>query len=330
MLRFGPDGNADATPTPPPPAILDSPREGGPPPIQPGDHLFSPDLGDGLRNRFTAEMLPGWQRPLAEMAFEMRQLTIAERCRAFRFATNGDTTDNVVMLDKMIEYTIRKIGDRSGEDLTDDFVHQWVQDLGLQGSSFLETLFTQLHSPTVAQERAYVASMRTDVVARTQSFVIPASLVPRKRWTQRVGHACTWVPAPTPPKGKKGEKPVEIAPAHWAIDGAPVDQQLAEEINRDLRFTMSELRNEAFSQVNNIIADVDDAAATRQMNVMFAITSIGGRPLGRSNEDLAFKRKWSEDVGPKALSMIMGSHAKIQATDHGLLATFLGSSEALE
>ncbi len=126
MLRFGPDGNADATPTPPPPAILDSPREGGPPPIQPGDHLFSPDLGDGLRNRFTAEMLPGWQRPLAEMAFEMRQLTIAERCRAFRFATNGDTTDNVVMLDKMIEYTIRKIGDRSGEDLTDDFVHQWV------------------------------------------------------------------------------------------------------------------------------------------------------------------------------------------------------------
>jgi hypothetical protein len=310
--------------------VLDHAREDGPPAIQPGDHLFSPDLGDGVRNHFTHEMLPGWQRPAAELVFEMRQLTVAERCRAFRMATDGGNTDNVVMLDKMIEYTIRKIGDLTGDLLTDDFVHQWVQDLGLQGSSFLETLFTQLHSPPASLERAYVASMRTDIVARTQSFVIPAGLVPRKRWAARVGRACMWAPEVPGAKGKKGEKATTGTPAHWVVDGSPADQQVAEELGRDLRFTMSELRNEAFSQISNIVADVDDAAATRQMAVMFAITNIGGRALGRSNEDLVYKRKWSEDVGPKALSMIMGSHAKIQATDHGLLATFLGASEALE
>lgn len=329
MLQLGPDGNLlPATGnTPPPPQFFED-RDVAPK-YQPGDHIYPWALGDGIRNTIPTKVLEGWRRPDDERTFEMRQNTVAERCSAFRLALIDGELDERERMRVQIEYAIRKVG--SHDKLSNDFMAQWFEDIGLQGYALLVRQWQTLHFATLTDQHEFEQSMIKDVFERTWKFRLPPAAVPRKRWAVRTHKDCRWTPAVygKEPGTLDGED-VLLTPGYWTVDGAPVDQPTAAELSRDLSFTMQEIKVKSYGQISNIMDDPDDGYATRQMEVMFSIVEIGGRRVGNNAADLAFKRCWLEDIGPRAVLMVSGMYAKTHEVDQALIASFPASAVALE
>ena len=326
MLQIGPDGNLlpASGNTPPPPQIFED-RDASPK-YQPGDHIYPWALGDGIRNTIPLKVLEGWRRPDDERTFEMRQNTVAERCSAFRLALIDGELDERERMRVQIEYAIRKVGQH--DKLSNEFMAQWFEDIGLQGYALLVRQWQTLHFATMVDQHEFEQTLVKDVHKRLRTLRIPPAAVPAKRWGIRVHKACRWTPA-VYGRDDKGTDVLKV-PGFWTVDGAPVDQPTAAELSRDLTFTMGELRVKSYSQVQNIMDDPDDAYATRQMEVMFAIEEIGGRRVGNNGADLAFKRRWLEDIGPRAALMVLGVYAKAHEVDHALIASFPDTAVALD
>ena len=328
-LGIDKDGNFSAgaaTPPPPPQQSAPDDRDASPK-YQPADHLYPWELGDGVRNTIPLAVLDGWQRPDEDRTFEMRQTTIAERCSAFRLAMDEGELDERERARVGIEYSIRKVGNET--HLSNEFMAEWFEAIGNQGYALLLRQFNVLHLPDMVAQDAFEKSLVKDVHKRLRTLTIPASVIPAKRWSVRTHHtSCKWVPA-VYGKDDKGTDVLKT-PGYWTVDGAPVDQATAAELSRDLRFTMGELRVKSYSQIENIMDDPDDAYATRQMELMFAIEEIGGRRVGNSGADLAFKRRWLEDIGPRAALMVLGVYAKAHEVDHALIASFPDTAVALD
>lgn len=326
MLQIGPDGNLlpASGNTPPPPQIFED-RDASPK-YQPGDHIYPWALGDGIRNTIPLKVLEGWHRPDDERTFEMRQNTVAERCSAFRLALIDGELDERERMRVQIEYAIRKVGQH--DKLSNEFMAQWFEDIGLQGYALLVRQWQTLHFATMVDQHEFEQSMVKDVFERTWKFRIPAAAVPRKRWAVRTHKESRWVPA-VYGKDDKGEDKL-LTPGFWTVDGAPVDQPTAAELSRDLSFTMQEIKVKSYGQISNIMDDPDDGYATRQMEVMFSVVEIGGRRVGNNAADLAFKRCWLEDIGPRAVLMVSGMYAKTHEVDQALIASFPASATPLE
>lgn len=326
-LGIDKDGNFSAgaaAPTPPPQQNYEDDRDASPK-YQPADHLYPWDLGDGVRNTIPLQVLEGWERPDADRTFEMRQTTIAERCSAFRLAMNDGELDERERARVGIEYSIRKVGAET--KLSNEFMAEWFEAIGNQGYALLVRQYNVLHLPDMVSQDAFDRSLVKDVHKRLRSMKVPPATLPMKRWAVRTHKDCRWVPAVYGLDDKGAD--VLKAPGFWTVDGAPVDQATAAELSRDLSFTMGELRVKSYSQVQNILDDPDDAYATRQMEVMFAIEEIGGRRVGNNGADLAFKRRWLEDIGPRAALMVLGVYAKAHEVDHALIASFPDTAVAL-
>ena len=329
-LTIGPDGNlvsADAGSTPPPPQVFED--RDATPKYQPGEHLYPWALSDGVRNTLPLKILEGWRRPDEDRTFEMRQTTVAERCSAFRLALIDGELDERERMRVQVEYSIRKVG--QNDRLSNEFMAAWFDDIGLQGFALLVRQYNQLHFATMEETHAFEKSAVKDVFKRTVELRLPPAAVPRRRWAVRTHKACRWTP---PVYGKEpgtidGEDKVLTA-GFWTVDGAPVDQPTAAELSRDLSFTMQEIKVKSYGQIANIMDDPDDGFATRQMEVMFSIVEIGGRRVGNSPADLAFKRLWLEDIGPRANLLVSGMYAKTHEVDHALIASFPGSAVALD
>jgi len=327
-LGIDKDGNftaGAATPTPPPQQSYPEDRDASPK-YQPADHLYQWELSDGVRNTIPLTVLDGWQRPDEDRTFEMRQTTIAERCSAFRLAMEEGELDDRERMRIGIEYSIRKVG--SETRLSNEFMAEWFEAIGNQGYALLVRQFNVLHLPDMVSQNEFDKSLVKDVHKRLRTMKIPPATVPAKRWSVRTHKACRWTPA-VYGKDDHGADMLKT-PGFWTVDGEPVDQPTAAELSRDLTFTMGELRVKSYSQIQNIMDDPDDAYATRQMELMFAIEEIGGRRVGNSGPDLAFKRRWLEDVGPRAALMVLGVYAKAHEVDHALIASFPDAAVALD
>lgn len=322
-LEIDKDGNLVHPQATPPAQAPPQPFEGrdATPKYQPGEHLYPWALGDGVRNTIPLVVLDCWQRPDTDRTFEMVQTTIAERCSAFRLATSDGEMDDRERTRIGIEYSIRKVGNQ--DHLSNEFMAEWFEAIGNQGYALLVRQFNILHLADMPAQYEFEKSLVKDVQRRLRTMRIPPSTVPRKRWAVRTHKACRWMPAVYMADAL-------VTPGFWTVDGAPVDQPTAAELSRDLTFTMGELRVKTYSQIENIMDDPDDAYATRQMEVMFAIEEIGGRRVGNNGADLAFKRRWLEDIGPRAALMVLGVYAKAHEVDHALIASFPDAAVPLE
>ena len=96
----------------------------------------------------------------------------------------------------------------------------------------------------------------------------------------------------------------------------------------DLSFTMRELSFAEMSASADACDDPDDGYAIRVLRAMWAITSIGGKPLGHSAEDLLYRRRWLAQIGHQAWVMIAGTWTRMHEVDRGLVDRFLGAASA--
>lgn len=323
LLNPSPPEKAAAPAAPAPlPAVASQPDDRGPL-FQPADHLFPFELGDGVRNVLPVDIVPGWTRPLSDLSVDIRQMTIAEHCRARRMAaamSPGSETNQDLKCRLQLGAGIRRIGDVHNPD--DAFVEKWVDDIGYQGWAFMWNQFLLLHNVDAHSVKKYDASRRADVAARRYSFVIPAATLPKKRWAARTRFACAWV--------HKVDPETLVDSSHWTVDGKPAEVDIADRLSQDLSFTMQELRQGDHTTVSNLIEDPDDVWATRTLEVMYSIVSIGGRALGNSPADLAFKRAWLEDIGPRAGNLVTGTWTKMHEVDVAKMSTFLDAATPLD
>ncbi len=209
-----------------------------------------------------------------------------------------------------------------GAELTDEFMERWMHDLGFQGYQLLRDQFNTLTGPDDYINTKFETTRRSDVVTRQHSFVIPAAAVPRKRWAKRTRRDVRWV--------KLIDDKTKLDTSHWTINGAPVEPAVADEINRDLAFSITELGMDSYEQINNVLEDPDDELASRFMKVMWCISRIGGRVLTNSTEDLVFKRKWIEDIGARALNIVGGVYSRLHEVDRGLHESFRHTATPLD
>lgn len=324
MKTFDPTANKAPAPlTAPAPPAQPQPEDDGAPRYQPAHHLFPASDGDGVRNTLPLDVLSGWTRPAADLSFDIRQMTIAEHCRARRIASSlspGSETNLDIMNRQQLSNGLRRIGDTHNPD--DATVEKWIEDIGYQGWHFVWNQFLLVHSVGTYAVGKYEASKRADVLARRVSYVIPGSTVPRKRWAARMTLACAWVHAV--------DDATLVDTSHWTVDGQPAEPGTADTLSRDLAFTLQEMKQGDHTTVSDLAEDPDDYWSIRMLEVMWSLVSIGGRTLTNSPADLAFKRRWLEDIGPRALNLVTGTWVKMHEVDHARMATFLDAATPLD
>lgn len=96
----------------------------------------------------------------------------------------------------------------------------------------------------------------------------------------------------------------------------------------ELTFSLRELSFGEVSAASDAVEDPDDSYALRVMQVMWAIASIGGKPLDVSAESLLVRRRWLARVGHMAWMMIAGTYTRMHEVDRGLVDRFLGAASA--
>ena len=306
-----------------PPEPVPQPKDDRGPLFQPADHLFAFELGDGIRNTVPADVCPDWTRPVADLTFEMRQITIAENCRARRMASAKSPTEDAsyeLQCREQVGNAIRKIGDTENPD--DTFMDAWINDLGFHGWQFVWTQFLSLHNVTTHATAKFEASRRRDVPQRRVSYTVPAVCLPRKRWSARTGVECKWV--------QDVNEETLVDRSHWTVAGQPAPVEVADRLSMDLSFTLQELKQGDAPTIMDLVEDPDDKFAIRCMEVMFGLVSIGGRALTSSVADLAFKRAWLEDIGVRGQRLVTGTWTKMHEVDMAKIATFLDSATPLD
>lgn len=321
---FSPDNAAPppAAAAPAPATDQQRPDERGPL-FQPADHLFPYELGDGVRNVLPVDIVDGWTRPELDLSFDIRQMTIAENCRAHRMAeakATGTETPYTLLQREQLGNALRRIGDIDSP--SDAIVSQWIDDIGFQGWAFVWSAFLSIHLVTEYAVSKFEASKRRDVAARRVTYTIPAQTLPRKRWAARTSMACKWE--------HKIDDQTLVDSSHWLVDGKPAEPGVADRLGRDLTFTMQELKQGDSTTITDLVEDPDDKAAIRVMEVMYSLVNIGGVALTNSPADLAKKRAWLEDIGPRAQRLVTGVWVKMHEVDHAKMATFLDAATPLD
>lgn len=325
MGLLAPSPDKPVTPAAPPaapPAAVHQPNNRGPL-FQPADHLFAVALGDGIRNSLPLEIVDGWTRPLEDLSFDIRQMTIAENCRAHRMAeakSVGSDTPYSLIQREQVGNAIRRIG--AVENPDDAYMSKWIDAIGFQGWAFIWGQFLTVHLVTEYAVAKFEASKRRDVAARRVTYSIPAQTLPRKRWAARTAIACKWE--------HKVDAETLVDSSHWIVDGKPAEPGVADSLGRDLTFTMQELKQGDSTVISDLVEDPDDKAAVRVMEVMYSLVSIGGTALANTPTDLAVKRQWLEDIGPRAQRLVTGVWVKMHEVDHAKMATFLDAATPLD
>ena len=323
LLAPSPDKPATAAATPPAPAAPPPQRDERGPLFQPADHLFAVALGDGIRNTLPLEIVDGWTRPAEDLSFDLRQMTIAENCRAHRMAeakAAGTDTPYTLIHREQVGNAIRRIG--AVENPDDAFMSKWLDDIGFQGWAFVWGQFLTVHLVTEYAVAKFEASKRRDVPARRVTYNIPAACLPRKRWAARTCTECKWE--------HKVDAETLVDSSHWTVAGKLAEPGVADSLSRDLTFTMQELKQGDSTVIADLVEDPDDKAAVRVMEVMYSLVGIGGTALTNAPADLAVKRQWLEDIGPRAQRLVTGVYVKMHEVDHAKMATFLDAATPLD
>lgn len=303
---------------------------GGVSPYEPAEHKFDYRLGDGKRITLPEHLFEGQNILDEDRTIELRQITIAENCRCIRLSLKGDEVDWEKAREHAVRACIRKIGSKEGADLGDKEFDQWLSAAGLHGYRYLKALLETLNGPTTSGTAAYEASRRLDIEKRRQSYIIPASLVPAKRWALRTGVEGAKLVEEKAQVKEKGKTVERVVRSYWSVGGQPVDEASSLRLNRDLAFTMQTLSVDLANRAMDLLDDPDDQYATRIMEVMLSIVDIGGSHLGTSPEDLTRKLQWLEDIGPRARLLVAGTFVRLHEVDYVDLARFLDSATPLD
>lgn len=291
-MKFTPDQPAPAADDPRSSAP-EAPDQDGGEPEQP-QHDFDPnrpaDVSLGERRTYTLPVKPlGWSRPDADLKFTMVQLTLSERCRAFRISVDklSNTVSTGDLGVALVKASIVQIGEN--ENPGTDEVDRWWTHLDAKSVKLLSFAYDQLHSGTDKEADEFTASQKLDPARRRHGFTFPASLVPPRRWAARsyLGSATA-----------------------------------------DLSFTMQELTVRDEQAAANAVDDLDDNASHRCMQILFSVRSVGGVELDNSPANLETKRLWLEDIGPKAYKFVTGVYAQLHEVDRALVERFLESAES--
>lgn len=326
-LKFDPDSMTAPKAPPAPPAFTPAPKPEDTEPMFQPSLMSDASIGDGVRNTIPLTAAEGWTRPASDLTFTMRQLTLGEHCQAVRMAapSAGEPPETAALHREYVIAAVRSIGDNaqpSGADIT-----TWIEDIGIQGWQYVWRQFQALHSVNVDDLKRYEASRRSDVVNRRFTYRLPAAIMPRKRWHSRTMLDARWV---------ADIDPVTLVDrSHWTVRSAagtyePAPTDIADKLDADLTFTFKEARQSDSSLVADLAEDPDDNYAVRQLNVMHALCNIGGRELTNGPADLAFKRRWLEDTGPRANLLVTGTWVRLHEVDHGKIASFLDGATPLD
>lgn len=279
---------AEPDPTPPEAPETDIAAEENPAPP-----AFDPNIpGDRSLSERMTYTLPkpalGWARDEADLKFTVAQLTLSDRCRAFRTSVNKLT--NMVSTGDLgialVKESIVRIGANDNPG-TDD-VESWWSLLGPREIKLIGMAYDKLHTPTAKQANAYTKSRRLDPQRRRHVYTLPTDIVPPKRWPAR----------------------------SFIVDA-----------KADLTFAMQEMTVADEQAASNAVEDIDDNASHRAIQLMFSIRSIGGHEVGNTPEELALKRAWLDDIGPQAYKLVTGTYAQLHEVDLGLIEQFLNSAE---
>ena len=295
------------------------------PRYEPSEYRFRPELGDGLRQTLPAEFVEGRGLPLEDLAFEVRQHTIAETCRCFRLAYHAGRVNFAELENQLVRSAIRKIGTRTREELSDGDFDAWFADIGPQGFKYVDELVSRLNRPLGEASTLFQSSYRANRAQRRHKYELPALGLPMKRWSERTGIPAKWV-VQVEQIDKKRTRDI----SHWEVDGKEPELEVRERLTRDLSFVLTEITVAQESSVADLAADPDDVYACRMLAVMLAIVEIGGRPLGDSDEDMDFKLTWLEDIGERHRTLVTGTYAKLNEVDRTALSRFCDAAVPLE
>lgn len=290
-MKFTPDQPAPAADDPR--TVAEPPEPESTEPAEP-QHDFDPnrhaDVSLGERCTYTLPVKPlGWTRDDADLKFTMVQLTVSERCRAFRISVDklsGTVTTGDLGV-ALVKASIVRIGE--DENPGTDEVDRWWMQLDAKSIKLLSYAYDRLHSGSDEEAAAFTKSQKLDPARRRHGFTFPASLVPPRRWAAR------------------------------SYLGGSV---------ADLSFTMQELTVREEQAAANAVEDLDDNASHRCMQLLFSVRSIGGVELDNSPANLEVKRLWLEDIGPKAYKFVTGVYAQLHEVDRALVERFLESAES--
>lgn len=291
-MKFDPKTGAASSDPPSPMPTTAQPEETGEPEAPSYDPNEPADrsLGERVRYRLPVPAL-GWKRDPAELSVVLAQVDIASRCRAFRLAVDK-LTQQVSLADMGIALVKQSIV-QIGEIVNpdDDDLESWWKHLDPKSIKLLSVAYDRLHDPTAAHALAYTKSHRPDPDRRRHGYTIPEAALPKRRWKAR----------------------------DYLVNAT-----------EDLRFVMQEMTIADEQKAANAVDDIDDNVAHRIIQIMFSIRSIAGREVDNSAEGLALKRRWLEDIGPRAHKLVTGTYAQLHEVDRALVESFLESAESFE
>lgn len=319
-----------------PPAPAQNPLGDGTPPYEPAVDRFPFELGDGWRQRIPESVVPAGLMSDEDRVFEIRQPTIAENCRAMRFAFSGDMFDQGKAVQLVVRYAVRKVGKMSGSALGDEQLDRWFASLGYHGFHYVKELVDNVIEVRPLESKAFEASKRDDIMGRRFGRTLPARALPKKRWAARVGIPAAWFDVYEDEDEKVRDKrlaegrPRTVIGGHWTVGDKMADEAQIMLCTRDLSFTMKEMKVDEASRTIDYVEDPEDRHAVRVMQTMLAITDIGGVALGTSPEHLVKKLQWMEDIGPRARQMVTGMFARLHEVDLVGTAKFLEAATPLD
>lgn len=311
-----------ASPSPAiPPAPAQNPLGDGTPPYEPAVDRFPVDLGDGWRQRIPEDVVPTGLMSEEDRIFEIRQPTIAENCRAMRFAFAGDMFDQGKAVQLVVRYAVRRVGNMTGAALGDEQLDRWFGALGYHGFHLVKELVDDVIEVRPHEAKAFEASKRDDFMGRRFARTLPAGALPKKRWAARVGIKAQWIDTYAGEDDAAKEKrlaegrPRTVIGGQWTVGDKLADEAQVLLCTRDLSFTMKELKIDEAGRTIDYVEDPEDRHAVRVMQTMLAITDIGGVAYGTSPEHLVKKLQWMEDIGPRNRQMVTGMFARLHEVD---------------
>ena len=326
MKDFAPTGTPAAPPlAPAPPAQAQPPLQQileEKPSFEPSIHRFGWEDGEGVGYTIPAHLVEGIGIPEDQLAFELRQITIAEMCRSMRLAVQGDAVDQEDLQRNQVRSCIRRIGALEGAKLGDKELDAWMNAIGFQGYFYVKRAVDVLNSPLRTSSIKFEASKRSDLSRRRYSFTLPPEIVPRKRWARWTGLDARFV--------VDIDKETKVDKSRWTVGGAPADSAQQAILARDLSFTMQALTVEQINSVADMLEDPDDRHATRVVETMLSIVELGGVPIGNSEPELARKLAWMEAMGPRARQLVTGMFGKLHEIDFVDLGRFLDAAVPLD
>ncbi len=290
-MKFDPQTGAASSD---PPSPLPTPAQ--PEETEPEAPSYDPNdpadrsLGERVRYKLPKPEL-GWKRPVEDLSVVLAQTCIADRCRAYRLAV--DKLTQTLSPGDMGIALVKQSVVQIGENVDPgtDEVESWWRALDPKAVKLLTIAFDRLHDPTAKDASAYGKSYRPDPDRRRHGYTIPETSLPKRRWAAR--------------------------------------EHIVGKVD-DLRFAMQEMTVADEQKAANAVADIDDNVAHRVIQILFSIRSIGGRELDNSPEGLAIKRRWLEDIGPRAHKLVTGTYARLHEVDHALVESFLDSAVPLD